>query len=163
MPLGLLEKIMSEAPQGKPLLGLDVGRKTIGLAVSNGAQSVATPLRTIMRRKFATDASQIARAVDDYAVGGLVLGYPVNMDGSHSPRCDAVRSFADELMKLPEIAARIGWVAFWDERLSTHTVEGYVDSYVDIRKAKESGLIDKLAAQVILQGALDYMALSRNA
>ncbi len=167
MPIDRLEHIAGEFPQNVPLLGLDVGRKTIGVAVSDSAQSLATPLQTIKRAKFAADMAALTLIIKEYGAGALVLGYPVNMDGSEGPSCDFARSFADEMMKRPEIAGKISCAALWDERLSTVSVKEMVDNAVDINKgkkrgAKENGLIDKLAAQVILQGALDYLRRSRH-
>lgn len=157
MPVALLEKLLGEKPAVKALLGLDIGKKTIGVAVSDPGQSLATPLETVRRRKFADDMAALGKIVMDYDIGGFVIGWPVNMDGSAGPRCDAVRSFADEMKNYPQAVGKNPWIALWDERLSTRTVEDFVGKHVDINKAKRDGTIDRLAAQVILQGALDYM------
>lgn len=155
-------------PRGVPLLGLDVGKKTIGLAVCDDAQRVATPVGTIFRTKFTKDLKEIERFVEEFEVGGFVIGLPVNMDGSEGRRAQSVRDFAAELGGqvskdfFPD--GRV-WIALHDERLSTATVDGIVDEFVDKRKtrvlAKESGLIDKLAAQVILQSALGFLDEAR--
>jgi len=155
----LLINIKDQCPQNMRLLGLDVGKKTIGLALSDPDHSIATPLQTIKRTKFNRDMEALAEIVRDYEVGGFVIGLPVNMDGTEGRRAQSVRDFAIEL----ERYFKAEWVALWDERLSTVSVEDTVDKLVDKRKtkaeSKSSGLIDKLAAQHILQGALDFMAL----
>lgn len=158
MPTGLLKDIAADCPKDAALLGLDVGKKTIGLALSGAGQSLATPLKTIQRTKFTKDMEALKAVIEEYEIGGFVLGYPVNMDGSEGPRAQSIRDFAAEM------ANTLGqgtWIALWDERLSTVSVEDVVDNLVQKRKtkinAKSSGLIDKLAAQMILQGAVDYI------
>jgi len=158
MPTGLLKDLLNTLPDDVALLGLDVGKKTIGLALSGPALSIATPLKTINRTKFSKDMEQLKAVIKEYEVGGFVVGYPVNMNGEEGPRAQSVRDFAIEM----ENALGQGtWVALWDERLSTVSVEGFVDGLVEKRKtkinAKSSGLIDRLAAQVILQTALDFI------
>jgi putative holliday junction resolvase len=161
MPVGLLKDVIGELPANTALLGLDVGRKTIGLALCDPGRRVATPLQTIKRVKFTQDAQALAAIAKEYEVGGYVLGLPVNMDGSEGPRAQSVRDFAAEFSRT---VGGKSWIALWDERLSTFSVEEAVDNLVDKRKtrveAKASGLVDKLAAQVILQGALDYIDLN---
>lgn len=157
MPTGLLEKIALKCPPGARLLGMDLGTKTIGLAVSDGGRSVATPLTVIRRGKFSADAAALGKVVRDYEIGGYVLGWPLNMDGSPGPRCDAVRSFADELKNYPQFLGIDPWIALWDERLSTVSVEDFLVESVDMSRTKRKQVIDKLAAQHILQGALDYL------
>ena len=156
MTIGLLKEIVNEAPRGRALLGLDVGKKTIGLALSNPDQSIATPLETIRRTKFTKDMQVLQKIIAEYEIGGFVVGYPVNMDGSEGPRAQSIRDFAIEMQN---VLGQGAWIALWDERLSTVSVEHTVDKIVEKRKtkinAKSSGLIDKLAAQIILQGALD--------
>ncbi len=158
MSIGLLKDVVEGCPKGTALLGLDVGKKTIGLALANPDQSIATPLQTIKRTKFTKDMEELKAVIAEYEVGGFVLGYPVNMDGSEGTRAQSVRDFADEMQRS---LGGDAWIALWDERLSTVSVEEFVDKQVQKRKtkaeAKASGLIDKLAAQVILQGAIDYI------
>ncbi len=161
--MDLLEKIMDSCPRDVVLMGMDVGKKTIGIALSDSGQSIATPHSTISRKKFRHDLGQIERIIRDYHVGGFVIGYPLNMDGSAGPKCQSVRDFALEFeAQLSDEFKTDGgvWVALKDERLSTSCVEGVIAADFDIsrRKAKDRGLIDKLAAQVILQGALDLTA-----
>ena len=138
-------------------MGIDVGAKTLGLAVCDPAQSIATPLLTIKRTKFMKDMAALKRVVDEYSVGGFIVGLPVSMDGREGRRAQSVRDFAMEMQSF--MGAGV-FVALWDELLSTATVDDFVDELVDKRKtkikAKESGLIDRLAAQVILQGAVDF-------
>ncbi|MCB1563655.1 MAG: Holliday junction resolvase RuvX [Alphaproteobacteria bacterium] len=161
MPTGLLKDIAGEAPRNVALLGLDVGAKTIGLAVSDPGQRVATPLRTIKRTKFTKDILLLGEVIREFEIGGFVLGLPVSMDGSEGRRAQSIRDFAQEMNNHPKIFGADPFIAFWDERLSTVSVEEFVDKSVGKRKtkanAKSSGLIDKLAAQIILQGALDFL------
>ncbi len=157
MPTGLLKDIIDRRPMETRLLGLDLGAKTIGLAVSDAAQAIATPLKTINRTKFSRDIGDLAAVIRDYEIGGYVLGLPLNMDGSAGPRCDAVRSFADELENYPQIVGTDPWIALWDERLSTVSVEDFLIESVDMSRTKRKQVVDKLAAQHILQGALDFI------
>jgi putative holliday junction resolvase len=159
MPVGLLKDIMYEMPRGVRLLGMDVGAKTIGLAVCDPDHSIATPLKTISRTKFTKDVEELAQAIEGYEIGGLVIGLPLNMDGSEGRRCQSVRDFALELAKYPAIVGINPWIALWDERLSTETVEDFVDKSVNSgrRRAKARGITDKLAARHILQTALDFL------
>lgn len=157
MAIGLLEIMAGTRPSGA-LLGIDVGKKTLGLALAAPGQSFATPLGTVARGKFAQDLVALARTAKDYDINGLVIGLPLNMDGSEGPRAQSIRHFAQELEKRPEIVGSSPWIALWDERLSTACVEDFVGEFVDIKKAKRKGAIDALAAREILQGALDFMA-----
>ena len=135
------------------LLGLDLGVKTIGLALSDPGLSVASPVDTIRRTKFTQDAKELLRIVAERQVGGLVIGLPLNMDGSEGPRCQSVRRFALNLTKLQDLP-----ILFWDERLSTVAVEREMVA-ADLSRAKRAKVIDQAAAAFILQGVLD--ALSR--
>jgi len=160
--IDLLENIIKERPKCARLLGMDIGKKTIGLALSDSAQSIATPLMTIKRTKFSKDIKKLEDVIREYEVGGYVLGYPLNMDNSAGAKCQSVRDFGLEFeaQLSQELKTSKGlWIALWDERLSTASVEDFVDSSVDMsrRSAKEKGVIDKLAAQFILQGALEYI------
>lgn len=156
MVIGLLKDIKGSCPSGA-LLGLDIGTKTIGLAVCDPARRLATPLRTIVRRKFTLDLQEIGQSIRDYEIKGYVLGYPLNMDGTAGPRCQSVRHFAEEMARYPDIVGLEPWIALWDERLSTASVEESVGNFVDIRKAKKKGTIDALAARHILQGAIEIL------
>lgn len=166
MKIKLLKDCLANVPRETRLIGLDLGSKTIGLAVSDSGHAMAMPLTTIERRKFIEDITALLTHVREYEVGGFIIGFPLNMDGSVGPRCDATRSFVDEMVKHPEFTKHFGgkspFIAFQDERLSTHSVDDFLDNRVDMKKkskrgAKEKGLVDKLAAQIILQGALDMI------
>ncbi len=164
--MDLLKNIIADCPKDLPLLGIDVGKKTLGISVSDGLQSIAVPVGTIKRTKFSKDLKALEEHMRDYEVCGVILGYPVNMDGSEGPRCQSTRDFGLELKRQIADDVKRGselWLALWDERLSTAAVEDFVDNTVDIsrRRAKDKGIIDKLAAQVILQGALDYIQANR--
>lgn len=143
-------------------MGLDLGTKTIGIAISDSMQLIATPLTTIKRTKFSNDIQALAKIIQEYEIGGFIIGLPLNMDGSEGPRCDASRSFADEMTKHPDILGKNLFIALQDERLSTQSVDDFLDKRVDMKKnskrgAKDSGLVDQLAAQNILQSALESL------
>jgi len=156
--IGELKNIHTFVPQNVRLLGMDIGTKTIGLALSDSAHSIATPLMTIHRTKFTQDIEQLKPLIREYEIGGYVLGFPLNMDGSQGPRCESVRHFAQEMEKYPQHFGTSPWIALWDERLSTASVEDFLVETVDMSRTKRKQVIDKLAAQLILQGALDFMA-----
>lgn len=138
-------------PRGA-LAGLDLGEKTIGVAVSDLFRSVATPVLTIRRVKFTEDAAALLALVADRQLVGLVLGLPRNMDGSEGPRCQSTRAFARNLARLTPLP-----VAFWDERLSTVAAERALLE-ADTSRKRRSQVIDHVAAGYILQGALDRLA-----
>lgn len=153
---------LKDMPKNTRLMGLDLGSKTIGVAVSDAMQRLATPVITISRNKFTKDIEVLGKIIKEYEVGGYVLGWPLNMDGSEGVRCDATRSFADEMKQHPDIFGKNPVIALYDERLSTREVDNFLDNRVDMKKsskrgAKQAGLTDRLAAQVILQGALDFI------
>lgn len=142
-------------PPMAALIGLDLGEKTIGVAVSDSFLSVATPLETVRRKKFGLDAARLTEIIRDRRIGGLVLGLPRNMDGSEGPRCQSTRAFArnfDRLLPLP--------ITFWDERLSTVAAERALLE-ADTTRKRRSEVIDHVAAGYILQGALDRLAVMR--
>jgi len=143
---------------GQRLLGLDPGSKTIGVAVSDSALKVASPLETIKRAKFTQDAAQLARICTDYRIGGLVIGLPVNMDGSEGPRCQSVRALARNFREKAGLDLPM---AFWDERLSTAAVERFLVDEADMTRKRRAAVVDKMAAAYILQGALDALAAQR--
>ncbi|MEO1242089.1 MAG: Holliday junction resolvase RuvX [Pseudomonadota bacterium] len=131
------------------LLGLDLGEKTIGVAVCDPDRRVATPVITIRRRKFTPDAEQLAKLAGERNAVGLVFGLPLNMDGSEGPRAQSTRAFARNLARLLPLPA-----AFWDERLSTSAMERGLIA-LDTSRAKRAEKIDEMAATYILQGAID--------
>ena len=148
---------ISELPEVLPtsarLLGLDLGSKSIGLAISDSLFQIASPLETIHRRKFTVDATALKQDIDKRDIGGLILGLPRYMDGSEGRRCQSTRQFAANLLKKFDIP-----IAFWDERLSTVAVERILIDEADLSRQKRSNVIDKMAASYILQGALDRLA-----
>ncbi len=152
MPLRNPAELPENLPSGQRLLGLDVGSKTIGLALSDITLTIASPLETIKRTRFGDDADRLVRLIDEFAVGALVIGLPINMDGSEGRRCQSVRAFTDNLMARIDIDS-----CFWDERLSTLAVERMLIE-ADLSRQRRGQLIDKAAAAYILQGALDFMA-----
>jgi putative holliday junction resolvase len=159
MQLAVTELAARLAP-GQRLLGLDAGAKTIGVAVSDSALKVASPLETIKRGKFTEDAARLAVLCEEYRIGGLVIGLPRNMDGSEGPRCQSVRQLA---RNLTEKAGFTQPVAFWDERLSTAAVERFLVDEADMTRKRRAQVVDKMAAAYILQGALDAIARQRQA
>lgn len=165
MIMDLVQNNYSDCPMGVAIMGLDLGAKTIGVSLSDSGQGIAFPLLTLKRTKFSRDLKALEEIIRDYNVGGYVFGYPLNMDDSAGPRCQSVRDFGLEFASQlsDDIKGQGVWIGLWDERLSTSVVEDFVNKSVDIskRRAKDTGLIDKLAAQHILQGALDYMSSRR--
>jgi putative Holliday junction resolvase len=146
-----LQELKAALPRNGRLLGLDLGTKTIGLAISDGALMVASPIETIQRTKFTADAQKLLAVADGRQVAGLVLGLPVNMDGTEGPRCQSTRQFARNLLALRDLP-----IAFWDERLSTAAVQrAMIDA--DLTRAKRAKVVDQMAAGYILQGALDFL------
>ena len=159
MPAGpdSLRELAGRLSPGARLLGLDLGTKTIGLALSDVTRSVATPFETIRRAKFRKDADALLAVAARFGVGGLVIGLPLNMDGSEGPRAQATRAFARNLAARTELPT-----AFWDERLSTAAVTRTLLE-ADASRARRAELVDKMAAAYILQGALDRLrAMARD-
>jgi putative Holliday junction resolvase len=149
MPEPSFADAVAGLPPRVPIIGLDLGSKTIGVAISDITRKIASPLETISRRKFTQDAERIAFLITRENAGLLVLGLPLNMDGSEGPRAQSTRAFARNLRKTIAIP-----IAFWDERLSTAAVERMLIS-ADASRARRSAVVDKLAATYILQSALD--------
>ncbi len=160
MAIDPLAAFIAALPREGRLLGLDVGTKTIGLATSDVLRGMATPLSTIARTKFTKDAVKLAEIIAKEAVVGLVIGLPLNMDGSEGPRCQSTRQFVVNLASLsPQSGVRFADlpVLLQDERLSTAAVERtMVDDY-DMSRARRAERIDAAAAAWILQGALDRL------
>lgn len=151
------ETFLAALPVSGALIGLDLGTKTIGLASSDPARMVASPVETISRKKFTPDAQRLLEVAASRRAVGLVLGLPVNMDGTEGPRAQATRAFARNLTQLTDLP-----IGFWDERLSTAAVERMLISFDTSRKRRDE-VVDKLAAAYILQGALDRIAAIRRA
>jgi putative Holliday junction resolvase len=150
--LDRVEDFAAALPRGRGLIGLDLGTRTIGVAVSDRLRGVATPLETIRRRRFGLDAERILEIVAARELCGVVLGLPRNMDGSEGPRCQATRAFARNLSGLTALP-----IAFWDERLSTVAAERALLEADATRRRREQ-VIDQVAAGIILQGLLDRLA-----
>jgi putative Holliday junction resolvase len=146
----MLDDLSSIPPAGK-ILGLDLGTKTIGVAISDGMRYSATPLETIKRTKFTQDAERIIQLVAENNAVALILGLPLNMDGSEGPRVQSTRAFARNLAHKLDLP-----IAFWDERLSTSAVTRMMIE-ADLRRDRRAEIVDKLAASYILQGALDRL------
>jgi putative Holliday junction resolvase len=146
-----LQSALEKLPQTSRLMGLDLGTKTIGIATSDRSRQIASPITTITRSKFTKDATEILAIATKENVGVLVLGLPINMDGTEGPRAQATRAFARNLAKLTPLT-----IVFWDERLSTAAVERMLID-ADASRATRDKVIDKLAAAWILQAALDAL------
>jgi len=146
-PTDLLEGITRNGR----VLGLDLGTKTIGLALSDAGRVIATPYKTLKRTKLKADLAHLADIIIKEGIAALVLGLPINMDDSEGPRCQATRQFADDLGKVINLP-----LAFWDERLSTYAAEQILIEANHSRESRRK-VIDKVAAAVILQGCLDAM------
>ena len=152
-----ITELRAAVPTGKRLLGLDLGSKTIGLAICDSSFVIASPLETLRRRKFTQDAIDLEALIAERNVGGLVLGLPRNMDGSEGPRAPSTRQFAANLLGRSDIP-----IAFWDERLSTVAVERLLIDEADLSRRKRGDVVDKMAASYILQGAIDLIAAQRS-
>lgn len=147
-----IPEFLSNLPPLCPIIGLDLGEKTIGVAVSDTYRSVATPLETVRRKKFSVDAARLKVLITDRAIGGVVLGLPRNMDGSEGSRCQSTRAFARNFSMLWN-----GPITFWDERLSTVAAEKALLE-ADTTRKRRAEVIDHVAAGYILQGLLDRLA-----
>lgn len=139
-------------PARARLLGLDLGSKTIGLAISDSMLAVATPVGTIRRVKFTPDAAALIALIEERGVGGLVLGLPKNMDGSEGPRAQSTRQFATNFLEKRDIP-----IALWDERLTTAEAERAMIAEADLSRKRRGEVIDKAAAAIILQNFLDFL------
>jgi putative Holliday junction resolvase len=145
-------ELREAVPAGSRLMGLDVGTKTIGLALSDTRCVIATPLETIRRRRFREDMVRLFALIEAHGVGGLVIGMPLTLAGSDGPRTQSVRQFARNLVALRDLP-----VAFWDERLSTAAVTREMIA-ADLTRKRRGEIVDRVAAAYILQGCLDYLA-----
>jgi putative Holliday junction resolvase len=146
-----IEELAALLPAKSRLMGLDVGTKTIGLALSDVERRLASPLETIRRGKFGEDADRLAKLMAQFEIAALIVGLPLNMDGSEGPRAQATRAF------MRNLGARFALrYAFWDERLSTAAVTRELIAQ-DASRAKRAAVVDRMAAAYILQGALDRL------
>lgn len=146
-----LAEAAARLPARGALIGLDLGTKTIGVAASDPDRRIATAVETIARKTFTADAQRLLALAAERKAVGIVLGLPINMDGSEGPRAQSTRAFARNLAKLTELP-----IALWDERLSTAAVERELIA-ADVSRAKRAAVIDQHAAMFILQGALDRL------
>jgi len=157
MPVLALADAAALLPERGALIGLDLGSKTIGVAASDPDRRVAAPVETISRKRFALDAQRILELAAERRATGLVLGLPINLDGSEGARAQSTRAFARNLARLTELP-----IALWDERLSTAAVERALIA-ADASRAARKSVIDQHAAAYILQGALDRLSHARSA
>jgi putative Holliday junction resolvase len=151
MPVLMLNETAALLPARGGLIGLDLGTKTIGVAASDPDRRIAAPVETIARKRFGLDAARILELAAERRTVGIVLGLPINMDGSEGARAQATRAFARNLARLTDLP-----IALWDERLSTAAVERALIA-ADASRAKRKAVIDQHAAAYILQGALDRL------
>ncbi len=148
-----LTDLSAALPAYKPVFGLDLGEKTIGVATSDATRTIASPLALIHRTKFTAEAETLFAMMRNREAAGLVLGLPVNMDGTEGRRCQSTRAFARNLLRLkPDLP-----IAFWDERMSTMAVNRMLIDEADLSRARRAEVVDRAAAGYILQGALDRL------
>jgi putative Holliday junction resolvase len=152
MAIVALADLPGSLARGETLFGLDLGEKTIGIAVADLTGIIATPLTTLARTKFTADAAKVFALMGERGAGGLVIGLPLNMDGSQGPRAQSTRAFASNLLRLKDIP-----IAFWDERLSTAAVNRTLIEEGDLSRRRRGQIVDRAAAAWILQGALDRL------
>ena len=146
-----VQSLIDAIPPGKRVLGLDIGDKTIGLAISDPLFMIASPLKTLQRgKKLAPSVQEIKDFAQNEEIGGLLAGLPISMDGSEGPRSQATRDLARELASQLDLP-----YTFWDERLSTAAIERILVSEADMTRSRRKDVVDKMAASYILQGALD--------
>lgn len=150
-----LAEFIARAPKMKPLIGLDFGTKTIGVAMSDRLWTVASASHVVSRRKFGEDAGELMNFIIKHDVGGIILGWPKNMDGSEGPRAQSTRGFAFNLERLWQETCPP--MMLWDERLSTVEAERAMIKG-DMSRQKRAEKIDAVAAAIILQGALDRLS-----
>lgn len=153
MPVVDILDLPAALPAMTPVVGLDLGEKTIGVAVSDVTRMIASPLELIRKTKFTPDAERLFALMDGRGAKGIVIGLPVNMDGTEGPRCQSSRAFGRNLLRLRDDLA----IAFWDERLSSAAVNRMLIDEADVTRARRADLVDKAAAAYILQGALDRL------
>ena len=150
MPVLDLLALPAACPPGTAWLGLDLGEKTIGVAVSDTTRLIASPLELIRKSKFTLEAERLFKLMDARQVSALIIGLPTNMDGTEGPRAQSCRAFARNLDRIRPVN-----VAFWDERLSTSAVERFLIADLDLNRKRRAEVVDRTAAAWILQGALD--------
>ncbi len=156
MPVVELSTLKSHLEPNRCLLGLDLGSKSIGLAVSDPSLLIASPIDTLKRRKFTADAHRLIALNHQRQIGGWVMGLPIEMDGTEGARCQSTRQFAENIIGLSDLP-----IAFWDERLSSSAVNRFLIHEADMTRKRRSQVVDKMAAAYILQGALDSFGFRR--
>ena len=147
-----LTELPALLPRYSALIGLDLGEKTIGVAVSDVTRMVASPLELIRKTKFTAEAERLFKLMDERKVSALIIGLPLNMDGTEGPRAQSCRAFARNLERLRPVN-----VAFQDERLSTSAVERFLIEDLDLNRKRRAQVVDRTAAAWFLQGALDRL------
>jgi len=152
VPVLDLSELSAACPPNTPWLGLDLGENTIGVAASDAGRIIASPLELIRKTKFSQDAEQLFKIMDGRKVSALIIGLPLNMDGSEGPRAQSCRAFARNLERFRPVN-----VAFQDERLSTTAVERFLIDELDLTRKRRADVVDRTAAAWILQGALDRL------
>jgi putative holliday junction resolvase len=152
MPIVDLLEFPALLPRNAPVVGLDLGEKTIGVAVSDVTRYIASPLELIRKSKFSDDVATLFRLMDGRGVAGVIIGLPIHMDGTEGARAQSCRAFARNLLRLRDLP-----IAFWDERMSSMAVNRMLIDEADVTRAKRAKLVDKTAAAWILQGALDRL------
>ena len=152
MPIVDLLELPALLPRNVPVVGLDLGEKTIGVAVSDVSRFIASPLELIRKSKFTDDLATLFRLMDGRGAGAIVIGLPRNMDGTEGARAQSCRAFARNVLRLRDLP-----IAFWDERMSSMAVNRMLIDEADITRARRAKLVDKTAAAWILQGALDRL------
>jgi len=164
-----ITELAGALPPRRALLGLDLGEKTIGVAVSDISLTIATPLELIRKSKFTLEAERLFKLMALREADGLVIGLPVNMDGTEGPRCQSCRAFARNLLRLHASSSSEAAgqrkelpIAFWDERWSSSVMNRFLIEEADLTRAKRAEVIDRSAAAYILQGALDRMKDAAN-
>lgn len=152
-----LAEIKKNLTAGQRIMALDIGTKTVGIAVSDPGLSIATPVTTVRRTKFTEDIKHIAAEMKNRNIGAVVIGLPLNTDGSEGPKCQSVREFARNLERNADVFPNPFVIAFFDERFSTAASHRFMIDEFDLSRKKRGAVIDKMAAQHILQSALDSL------
>lgn len=152
MPVLDLTDLPAHLSPTEPVVGLDLGEKTIGVAVSDTTRRIASPMETIRRVKFSVDVARLFELMESRGAAGVVIGLPVNMDGTEGPRCQSSRAFARNLLRLKDLP-----IAFWDERMSSMAINRMLIEEADVSRARRAEVVDRAAAAWILQGALDRL------
>lgn len=154
MSIVKLEKLEENPHSDKRLMALDLGTKTIGVAISNPERTMAFPVETVKRVKLLPDLERLATLAKEWDTTLFILGLPLNMDGSEGPRCQATRAFADNLLKNESLFHMKPLIVFEDERLSTHAAEDLLINDLNMKRKKRKAIIDQMAAVQILKSAL---------